>query len=129
MFRPIEELLDKPEVLSKIPALFATERQDEENHLFLMRFYHPLSKDQWFVVEYDPEERVFFGWTDGDFQEWGYFSLLEMAFVNVRGVPIMCYVAHHITHVMFPSQLCGQFSPEPCFPRAPPPFWTHNSSE
>ena len=89
MFRPIEELLDKPEVLTKLPALYTTERQDVENHLFLMRFYHPLSRSSWFAIEYDPEERLFFGWTDGDFQEWGYFSLLEMAFVNVQGVPIM----------------------------------------
>ena len=89
MFRPIEELLDRPEVLSKMPALYANERQDVENHLLIMRFYHPLSRSNWFAMEYDPEERVFFGWTDGDFQEWGYFSLLEMAFVNVQGVPIM----------------------------------------
>lgn len=89
MFRPIEELLDRPEVLSIMPALYATQRQDVENHLFLMRFYHPLSRSSWFAVEYDPQERIFFGWTDGDFQEWGYFSLLEMAFVEVRGVPIM----------------------------------------
>jgi len=89
MFKPIEELLDRPEALSTMPALYATERENEENHVFRMRFYHPLAQWSWYAVEYDPEDRVFFGWLDGDFQEWGYFSLLEMAFLEVRGVRIM----------------------------------------
>ena len=89
MFKPIEELLDKPEALKEMPALYATEKKDEEKHLFRMRFYHPLAKWSWYAVEYDPEDRVFFGWMDGDTQEWGYFSLLEMAFLEVRGVRIM----------------------------------------
>ncbi len=97
MFKPIEELLDRPEVLSNMPPLYATEKQDVENQVLLMRFYHPLSRSNWYAVEYDSKERIFFGWTDGEFQEWSYFSLLEMAFVEVRGVPIFCYVAHHIT--------------------------------
>ena len=89
MFKPMEELLDRPEALSTMPALYSTEREDAENHIFLMRFYHPLAQYSWYAVEYDPEDKVFFGWTDGDFQEWGYFYLLEMAFLEVRGVRIM----------------------------------------
>ncbi len=89
MFKPIEELLDRPEALAHMPALYDTEKVDLENHFFLMRFYHPLSRQSWYAVEYDPTERIFFGWTDGEFQEWSYFSLLEMAFTEVMGVPVM----------------------------------------
>lgn len=89
MFKPIEELLDNPEVLQGMPALYSNEKEDEENHVFRMRFYHPLAQWSWYAVEYDAEDKVFFGWMDGDFREWGYFSLLEMAFLEVRGVRIM----------------------------------------
>lgn len=89
VFKPIEELLDKPEVLAHMPPLYATEKDNLENHLLIMRFYHPLCRWSWYAVEYDPTERIFFGWADGEFQEWEYFSLLEMAFVEVKGVPIM----------------------------------------
>ena len=89
MFKPMEELLDKPEVLAQMPALYSTEKEEEEEHLFRMRFYHPLAQWSWYAVEYDPEDKVFFGWMDGEFQEWGYFHLLEMAFLDVRGVRMM----------------------------------------
>ena len=89
MFRPIEELLDKPEALAHMPALYATEKDEIEDSVFLMRFYHPLCRWSWFAVEYDPTEKVFFGLTDAEFQEWGYFSLLEMAFAETQGVPVM----------------------------------------
>lgn len=97
MFRPIEELLDRPEALAWMPALYSTEKVDLADHLFLMRFYHPLSRSSWYAVEYDPTERIFFGWTDGQFQEWGYFSLLEMAFTEFKGVPVMWDVDYNPT--------------------------------
>ena len=93
MFKPIEELLDRPEILSTMPALYASEKHDVENYVLRMMFYHPLSQGSWYALEYDPEDRVFFGWTGGEFQEWGYFSLLEMAFLEVRGVGIVWDVA------------------------------------
>jgi len=37
----------------------------------------------------DPYEKIFFGWVDGSFPEWCYFSLLEMAFIEVKSVPVM----------------------------------------
>lgn len=89
MFRPMEELLDQPEALARMPALYATEKAGVENHLLLMRFYHPLCRWNWYAVEYDPAEKVFFGWVDAEFREWGYFSLLEMAFAEDRSVPVL----------------------------------------
>lgn len=81
--------MDQPEALEKMPSLYSTEKQEVEEHLLLLRFYHPLSKWSWYAVEYDPKERLFFGLTDGFEREWGYFSLTEMAFTEVSGVPVM----------------------------------------
>jgi hypothetical protein len=89
MFKPMEDLLDHPEALSTMPVLYATEREGMEDWVVRMRFYHPVAQYSWYAVEYDPEDRVFFGWADCEFQEWGYFSLLEMAFLEVSGVRIM----------------------------------------
>ncbi len=86
MFKPIEELLDTSEVLSRLPGLYSTDGQELDDHVLVFRFYHPLCRWSWYAVEYDPKERIFFGWTDGEFQEWGNFSLLEMAFVEDREV-------------------------------------------
>ena len=80
---------DHPEALAHMPALYATEKGETEDSVFLMRFYHPLSRQSWLAVEYDPAEKAFFGLADTEFQEWGYFSLLEMAFIEVQGVPLM----------------------------------------
>lgn len=51
-----------------------------------VKFFHPLSSWTWYATEYDPQERVFFGWVYGDFPELGYFSLDEMEAVRVRGL-------------------------------------------
>src|SRR5258708_24153866 len=88
MFKPIGELLDMPEALSRLPGLYSTDGQELDDQVLVFRFYHPLCRWSWYAVEYDPAEKVFFGWTDGEFQEWGNFSLLEMAFVEDREVPI-----------------------------------------
>jgi len=89
MFKPCEYLLDHPAVLASLPSLYATEKEDAADHLLAVRFYHPLSRSAWYGTEYDPIEKLFFGWVDGLDPEWGYFSLLEMAFVEVQGVPVM----------------------------------------
>lgn len=88
MLRPCEELLDHPEALAKMPALYGTEKDVFKDKMLLVRFYHPLSRWSWYGIEYDPQKRIFFGWVDGTYPEWGYFSLNEMAFAQVKGVPI-----------------------------------------
>ena len=89
MLKPTEYLLDHPEKLAHLPPLYATEKQEIEEHILAMRFYHPLSRTNWYAVEYDLGEKIIFGWVDGPCPEWGYSSLLEMAFTKVRGVPVM----------------------------------------
>lgn len=67
----------------KLPALFATDGTPVENKILVVKFFAPWGKHTWYGVEYDPLEKRFFGYVEGDYSEWGYFSLTELE--NVRG--------------------------------------------
>ena len=55
-------------------------RQEDkgEDALILCKFFTPWSSWTWYATEYNPEDRCFFGYVEGFFPEWGYFSLDEM---------------------------------------------------
>jgi hypothetical protein len=69
------KLLTK-ELESKLPAPYATEKDDDPT--VFVKFFTPYSDWTWYATEYDPENRVFFGWVDGHYPELGYFSLDEL---------------------------------------------------
>lgn len=70
------------EILNKIPKLYETESVPCDEKICYVKFFNPCGSWSWFGVEYDPEQRLFFGWVDGDFPEWGYFSLDELESVK-----------------------------------------------
>jgi hypothetical protein len=50
------------------------------------KFFNPTGAGTWYATEYDPKDRIFFGYVSifGDWNdEWGYFSLDELE--NYRG--------------------------------------------
>ena len=63
-------------VLKNIPPLYATEKQT--NPLVYAKLFTPDSNWTWYMLEYDPEQKLFFGMVDGLEQELGYFSLVEL---------------------------------------------------
>lgn len=67
----------------QLPALYETEDVPEEEKMLHLKFFTPDDNWTWYVAEYDPEKRLFFGYVEGDFPEWGYFSLDELK--SVRG--------------------------------------------
>lgn len=71
--------------LDRIPPLYATEKTKVEDKLIHMHFF--IGGCDWYATEYDPEDRVFFGFAilNGDMQnaEWGYFSLDELESVKI----------------------------------------------
>ncbi len=69
------------EDLEKIPSLYATE--NETDPLAYAKFFTPDGSWSWFVLEYDRDERLCFGYVDGFEGELGYFSLAELE--SVRG--------------------------------------------
>ena len=76
----------------KLPPLYATENTPESKKMAVVKFFHPLSSLTWYGIEYDPKERLFFGYVRNDaqpdFSEYGYFSLDELESVKVRGLGI-----------------------------------------
>ncbi len=80
------KLLTK-EVLKKLPKLYATEETPAEEKLAVVKFFDPCGRGTWYGVEYDGED-TFFGYVVSplgpDCDEWGYFSLAELASVKNR---------------------------------------------
>ena len=62
------------EVLEKLPPLGT----DELNARVLVKFFHPTSQWTWYATEYDPKDRVFFGFVVGFEEELGEFPLDDM---------------------------------------------------
>jgi hypothetical protein len=65
-------------VSSKIPALYATEETPLAEKKLYVKFFTPASNWTWYGAEYNPEEKLFFGYVEGFEAEWGYFSLEEL---------------------------------------------------
>lgn len=52
--------------------------------IVIVKFFDPVGSWNWYATEYDPETKIFFGFVDGTFPEWGPFSLQEFAEFNVQ---------------------------------------------
>lgn len=85
------KLLTK-EILSKLPPLYATENVPTDEKVCVCKFFHPASRYTYFVIEFSPEEKLFFGYCVSplgpDCDELGYTSLEELESVVVRGLKI-----------------------------------------
>lgn len=66
--------------LAQLPKLYSTDGIPFEEKIVHMHFF--IAGSDWYAVEYDPEERIFFGFAvlNNDYQmaEWGYFSFDEL---------------------------------------------------
>jgi len=75
------------EIQKKLPALYATENLPLEDHVLQVKFFDPYGSWTWYGCEYDPKERRFFGYVEGQEKEWGYFSLAELEELKFCGFP------------------------------------------
>jgi hypothetical protein len=79
-----------PGDLERIPRLYATDGVPWEDKLVHEHFF--IGGCDWFVVEYDPGDRLFFGFAvlNGDLvnAEWGYVPLDELRSVRVAGIEV-----------------------------------------
>lgn len=61
-------------------------QEDVEDPIVVARFFNPTGGQTWYALEYNPEERMFFGYVSlfNDYNnELGYFSLDELE--SIRG--------------------------------------------
>lgn len=64
------------------PPLYSTENKDPKDVKVIAKFFDPCGSWTWYATEFDPEERVFFGYVRGFENELGYFSLDELQSVK-----------------------------------------------
>ena len=64
----------------------------EKDPLIIAKFFNPTGAGNWYASEYDPQQRIFFGYVSifGDWNdEWGSFSLDELeSFKGLLGLGI-----------------------------------------
>lgn len=48
------------------------------NAIVYARFFHPFSNWTWYATEFDPNDKLFFGYVNGFEGELGYFGLEEL---------------------------------------------------
>ena len=56
-------------------------QEDVENPIVIVKFFNPAGAGTWFATEYDPEQRIFFGYVslfNDHNNEFGTFSLAEL---------------------------------------------------
>lgn len=56
-------------------------QENVEDPIIIAKFFNPSGAGTWYATEYDPENRIFFGYVSlfGDWNdEWGSFSLDEL---------------------------------------------------
>ena len=76
--------------LTRLPKLYATEVVPLADKVAVLKFFDPCGRGTWYAVEGQAEEGdlCLFGWVASplgpDCDEWGYFSLNELASVRNR---------------------------------------------
>jgi hypothetical protein len=77
----------------EIPPLYSTEVKSVDDTIIAFRLFALGSAASWLISEYDPEQRLMFGYCDlfgiGKMggAEWGYISLDELEQLRFLGIP------------------------------------------
>jgi len=61
-------------------------QENVKDPIVICKFFNPVGQGTWFATEYNPDEKIFFGYVSlfGDHNdEWGYFSLSELESVEL----------------------------------------------
>ena len=62
--------------LEDLPGMYSQESIADPQAV--VKFFTPDASWTWYAIEYEPEEKMFFGLVDGQCKELGYFSLAEL---------------------------------------------------
>ena len=75
--------------LAKLTKGYPLRSQEyEEDPRFIAKLFDMAWSGTWYITEYDPEERIAFGYVTGLFEdEWGYISIDELTNITWNGVP------------------------------------------
>lgn len=71
------------ELEQQLPKLYAQEKKGD-NAIVYVKYFDIFSQWEWYGMEYDPKDRLFFGLVKGFETELGYFSLDELEGLGER---------------------------------------------
>ena len=80
--REAEMQLMTKELEKNFPPLNTTENNEPKDVKIIAKFFCPWNHWTWYATEYDAETGIFFGFVQGDFDEFGNFSLDELQSVQ-----------------------------------------------
>ena len=86
------------EIRDKLPKLGDTAEQ--KNPIVQTRFFYPDFPWTWYAIEFDGKD-IFYGYVDGDFGEYGTFSLSEL--MSTRG-KLGCEIERDLYFTPMPIQ-------------------------
>lgn len=89
------------EIAASLPPLYSSERIDDP--VVTLKWFTPDSSWTWYVLEFDPTERLCFGVVVGHQREHGYFSLDEIE--QLRG-PLGLPVERDLYWKPIPASKC-----------------------
>lgn len=72
------------EIAASLPPLYSQEELGEAA-MALIKFFTPWTRWTWYVSEYSPEQRLFFGIVVGHEREFGYFAQDELEAIRGPG--------------------------------------------
>jgi hypothetical protein len=78
------------EILKKLPPLYAQEKVKDP--MVYVKFFTPMSDFTWYVTEYDPKQKLMFGYVarnDYTMSELGYTSFDEISKLSRGGMPMV----------------------------------------
>jgi hypothetical protein len=79
-----QKLLTKAD-LNRLPSLYSQE--SVKDPIVYLKLFHPIGSWTLYITEFDPKEKIFFGWNPID-GELGYSSLAEIEAIKVRGLGV-----------------------------------------
>ena len=77
------------ELEETLPALYETENIKTNNKILQVKFIAVNNRWEWYLVEYNKDTQIAFGYVKGFENEWGYFSLKEFEELNEDGLSII----------------------------------------
>lgn len=71
------------EIADNLPALYSQEKVKDP--IVWVKYFCPWGSWTWYGMEYNPDDRLFFGYVIGQEKEMGYFSLTELESIKGPG--------------------------------------------
>ena len=59
-------------------------QEEGENSIVVAKFFNPCGAGTWLATEYNPTEKMFYGYANIFEGEWGYFSLTELESIRTK---------------------------------------------